>query len=188
MRKPVIIAGAGIGGMTLGLALKLCRVPFLLLEQSKEVVAVGGGIGLWGPALMALRVLGIESKLKGESMVCAGYRTAEQIDSNSWLVRPSSSELKRLTSCLCLFRSELQQWLHKSLDPGDILLNAKVLSFEDTIGDPVRVNLENGQVIKGSMLIGADGVDSSVRSQLFPEVEPKPCGYDYWQGISSGGG
>ena len=51
MSAPVLISGAGIGGMAAALALKRSKIPFIILEQSKKFEKTGGGIGLWGPAL-----------------------------------------------------------------------------------------------------------------------------------------
>ncbi len=61
----VVIVGSGIGGLVLGSALKLCGIPFIILEQAKVITRSGGGIGLWGPAFKALRQLNLESKLTG---------------------------------------------------------------------------------------------------------------------------
>ena len=181
--KPVLIAGGGIGGMTLAHALKKARIPVLVLEQSKEFRRMGGGIGLWGPALMAFKQLDLEEKLEGKYMSCAGYRKDSQVKHGEWLVRPDSVNLKRHTSCLCLYRGDLQQVLYEDMDENEILFDAKVVSFIDKEGEDVRVLLDNDREVTGSMLIGADGIDSAVRQQLFPQIIPQHCGYYYLQGV-----
>lgn len=163
-------------------ALRRARVPYVILEQASRPRLQGGGIGLWGPALKALRQLGVESTLDGRSLVCAGYRTSSQVDSGEWLVKPSKI-LDRHTSCLCLRRSELLSRLAVAADPTAVRYGARVESFEERPGLGVTVRLHGGETIRGATLIGCDGVHSTVRQQLFPAVTPRPCGYNYWQGV-----
>ena len=187
----VIISGGGIGGLTLGIALKACNIPFLIIEQATSLsgTSKGGGIGLWGPALKALRQIGVEEELEaaGVELPCAGYREAGQIVSNDWLVRPGAKT--RHTGCLCLKRSSLQAALLNKLQPSDLKLGSAVIGFreharkENPNDVAVSVFLDNGETVEGSMLIGADGIHSTVRSHLFPNVTPRHCGYNYWQGI-----
>lgn len=183
----MLICGGGIGGATLAAALKRARVPHVLLEQSPAPRLTGGGIGLWGPALKALRQLSIESVLEGRHLACAGYRRSSDIDRDHWLVKPSKT-LRRHTSCLCLRRSNLQKKLHQALDLSQIRYNARVVSLrEDTSKGSVAVTLSDGDVVEGSVLVAADGIHSTIRQLVFPTIRPKPCGYQYWQGIGSYG-
>ena len=183
MGRPIIIAGGGIGGLVLGNALRMCNIPFVCLEQSNSFRKVGGGIGLWGPALKALRQIGIESELNGKHLTCAGYRISSQIQRNEWLVRPQNNILDRHTSCLCIRRADLQSALFHSMQEGELRLNAKVVSFTQNT-DSVSVTLENGEVLEGSLLVAADGIHSTIASTLFPSTPRRPCGYYYWQGIA----
>jgi 2-polyprenyl-6-methoxyphenol hydroxylase-like FAD-dependent oxidoreductase len=185
--KPVLIVGGGIGGMTLAHALKISKIPYLILEQAKQFRRVGGGIGLWGPALKALKQLNLEHKLqdKGKYMSCAGYRKDSHIDKGEWLVRPSTGPgggPLRHTSCLCLPRGDLQEVLYQNLDKDSVLFDKKVVSFHDD-GNDVRVVMADGSEVIGSVLVGADGINSIVRRQLFKDVTPTHCGYYYWQGV-----
>lgn len=184
----VIISGGGISGLCLGIALKKQNIPYIILEKSKQydrnIKRIGGGIGLWGPALKALRVLGVEEKLHGKQLTCAGYRTSHQLTSQQWLVKPSFDRLNRHTSCLCLRRGELQNKLLDSIDQDTIKLNSEVKSIQQTSTN-VIVHLHNGETVTGSMLVGADGVDSVTRQTIFPSISPSSCGYFYWQGIGT---
>jgi 2-polyprenyl-6-methoxyphenol hydroxylase-like FAD-dependent oxidoreductase len=183
MSLPVIIAGGGIGGLSLAKALRRCKVPVIVLEQSQSFRKVGGGIGLWGPALKALRQIEIEDKLEGKQLVCAGYRSSSQVSRGEWLVCPDSSVLNRHTSCLCLRRGELQSALFQSTTSYDIKLDSKIVSFAQK-SDSVSVYLENGSSIEGSILVAADGTNSIIAKTLFPHTVKKHCGYYYWQGIA----
>ena len=186
-KKRVLIAGGGIGGMTLALALKRAGLSFLVLEQASGFRRVGGGIGLWGPALKAYKQLGVEEKLSGRLMTCAGYRKHSQVARGEWLVRPSEHS-SRHTSCLCLHRGDLQEVLFQQLDSTEIMFNARVVSYfeqQENREGGVKVELHDGRILSGSVLIGADGVDSTIRRIMFPAINANPCGYYYWQGVGS---
>src|SRR5882724_8231954 len=59
----VIIVGAGIGGLTLGLALHGCGIPCRIFESAAEIKAVGVGINLLPHATKELAALGLEQAL-----------------------------------------------------------------------------------------------------------------------------
>eukprot|EP01084_Bolivina_argentea_P284929 488466_1 len=184
--SPVIIVGAGIGGLTLGNALQIANIPFIILEKSSKLTEIGSGIGLWGPALKALKQLNIENKLipQGRMLHCAGYRAAYQIDKGNWLVKPSYTDLyDRHTSCLAIKRGYLQMSLYEPIKKY-VRLNSKVIDFIDHKHDNfVTAYLENGSKIFGSIIVGADGMHSTLRTKLFPDIKPVKCGYYYLQGI-----
>lgn len=46
----------------------------------------------------------------------------------------------------------------------------------------VRVHFANGRVEHADLLVGADGIRSSVRSQVAPQVQPIYAGYYIWRG------
>src|SRR5476649_1476057 len=59
----IIIVGAGIGGLTLGLALNAAGIPCQIFESAAEIRAVGVGINLLPHATKELAALGLEAEL-----------------------------------------------------------------------------------------------------------------------------
>lgn len=61
----IVIAGGGIGGLTLGLAAKKAGLVPVIIEQRAEIYShtFGGGIGLWPPSQMVFERLGVLEKL-----------------------------------------------------------------------------------------------------------------------------
>src|SRR5215469_17482459 len=59
----VIIVGAGIGGLTLGLALEQANIPCRIFESAPEIKAIGVGINLLPHATKELAALGLEDAL-----------------------------------------------------------------------------------------------------------------------------
>src|SRR5210317_1557281 len=73
LEKPVIIAGAGIGGLALALTLQRLNIPCLLLESVSELKPLGVGINLQPNAVRELYEMGI-----GESQLdSVGVKTQE---------------------------------------------------------------------------------------------------------------
>lgn len=62
-------------------------------------------------------------------------------------------------------------------------LNARLVSLYEEGGDKVTAVFEDGRVATGDLLIGADGVNSTVRSLMLPEVMPDYAGYVAWRGL-----
>ena len=68
----VIIVGAGIGGLTLGLALHACGIPCRIFESTAEIKAVGVGINLLPHAAKELAALGLEPALAKVAWMVGG--------------------------------------------------------------------------------------------------------------------
>lgn len=189
----MLICGGGIGGLALGVACHIAGVPAVVLERAPELRAeVGNGIGLWGPALMALRTLGLEDRLheEGRFMQCAGYRDAVHGPAE-WLVLPSSFEEEdaspslRLRSCLCIRRGSLQTALRDALPVHMLRLDSTIERVDLSAPAGPTVVLESGEELVGSVVVGADGVWSRVRDAVTNDATAKPfsSGYDYWRAI-----
>ncbi len=86
--RPVVVAGGGIGGLTFAHACIRAGIPVVVLEAAPVLNPRGSGIGLWGPALYALKTLGLEGPLaaEGKNMAYAGYRTAD----GNWVAKAVS--------------------------------------------------------------------------------------------------
>ncbi len=81
-------------------------------------------------------------------------------------------------------RADLQAMLLKALGDGVVQPGAQCISFtQDRAG--VRVQFAGGQEAYGDVLIGADGIHSVIRAQLFGQAKPRYAGYTAWRGVTS---
>lgn len=176
----ILIAGGGIGGLTAAAALERLGFTVTLLERAAELRAVGAGLTLQPNAIAALRSVGL-----ADGVVAAGHRSGvatirkadgrviSQID----LAAAWPQEVG-----ITLHRATLHHLLCSALNRTDLVLGATVSRYEDR-GDKVRVHLEDGRSFEGDLLIGADGIRSAIRRQLFGDGEPLYAGYYCWRGI-----
>lgn len=184
MVPDVVVAGAGIGGLTLAIALRRRGARVRVFERANHLGAVGAGIGLPANGVKALQTLGL-----GESVTRAGMVVgrAAILDARG---RPLGSEVnlsdvyqKMGASLVALHRARLHALLLDALGSGVVTTGAHVVSFEQT-ADFVHVALMTGERVEARLLVGADGLHSNVRAQLVGNEPPVYSGYTSWRGVT----
>jgi 2-polyprenyl-6-methoxyphenol hydroxylase-like FAD-dependent oxidoreductase len=182
----ILIAGGGIGGLTLAALLKRRGRECVVLERAARFAPIGAGIVLQPNAVKALRIGGIEEAVlsRGEAM------RSMQIRDDRGRVLSTLTAPTFLTSFAAgvagFHRATLHAALLDLIEPSSIRLNAQVRSCGETAAG-VFVELETGERIEGAALVGADGLRSAVRRQLVKDGEPVYSGYTSWRGITDRG-
>lgn len=164
---PILICGAGIGGLTAAIALQKRGLEAHVLEAAAELHAVGAGI--WVPT-NAMRVLAHLDL--AEQIAAAGYPVdfIELADARAG--RLKIIDLRELAGrygqrSIGIHRAELQRILVEALQPGTLHLDRRVVEVRaETDGAVVR--FEEGGEKFGRLIVGADGLRSTLRQQLFP--------------------
>lgn len=187
MVSDVVIAGAGIGGLTLAVALRRRGIRVRVFERARTFAAVGAGIALPANGVKALQTLRLGGAVTDGGMVVA--RTAI-LDSRG---RQLGTEVDLTevyeamgASLVALHRARLHQILLDAVGPGVITAGAEVTSFERD-DSSVHVTLADGQRVAAELLVGADGLHSNVRAQLLGRQAPVYSGYTSWRGVTSTG-
>ena len=182
----VLIAGAGVGGLTLALMLHRRGVESVLFEQASEIREVGVGINILPHAIKELAALDLLPKLDA-----VGIRTKE-LHYVSRLGQKVWSE-KRGTDAgfdfpqFSIHRGRFQKVIHDEviakLGPGAIRAGLKLQGFVQDEGGVVAhfTDAKFGlmsETVRGDVLVGADGIHSVVRRHFHPK-EGRPS----WQGL-----
>ena len=84
---------------------------------------------------------------------------------------------------LCVHRADLLRTFAEALELSVIRTNATCVGFEQH-SDVVTARFADGQSESGDLLLGADGIQSAFRAQLFGPSEPRYAGYTCWRGIA----
>jgi salicylate hydroxylase len=184
--RTVLIAGAGIGGLTASLALAARGFRVIVVEKAERLEEAGAGLQLSPNASRILIGLGLKSQLFARALVP---------DAVSIMSVRHGGEICRLplgdaiddAPYWVMHRADLQAALLDRVraDPDiDLRLG---MAFEDatTSNDGVIAGLRAGpKRIEETAwaLIGADGVWSVLRDQLFPDVRPLFSGLIAWRG------
>jgi len=180
----VIIIGAGIGGSALALAFKKLGIDYTLLEQASAFEEVGAGIQLSPNGVRVLHTLGLGDALSSFCSIPDSHRYSVW-DTGETLLRTPLMPKVLDTYGFAYYhahRADLIKALTDSLDPAHLRMNTKVTSVgQDNQG--VWVESDSGERIQGDVLIGADGIHSVVREQVFAPDPPRASGYVTWRGV-----
>ncbi len=173
----IIVAGGGIGGAAAALALQRAGVEVLLLEQASELREIGAGVAVAANAMKVLDYLGVSEDVR---KVAIKNEEATLFDMQSGERLFTSSDALKTEVRYTAHRADLHEALIKPLDTRNIRLSSRVVSFAEE-ADRVRVVLEGGETIEADALIGADGLKSTIRTQLFGYQEPHFTGLVGWR-------
>lgn len=187
--RTIVIAGAGIGGLTAALALAARGFRIVVMEKAERLEEAGAGLQLSPNASRILVDLGLQPRLAGravtpESINIMSARAGGEI---ARLPLGEAASLRAGAPYWVVHRADLQGALQAAVnDNPDIELRLGC-QFEDVASHAkgLTVMQRSGNLRKqepAAALIGADGIWSAVRHHLFPEVQPQFSGLIAWRG------
>jgi salicylate hydroxylase len=170
MVRKIAVVGGGIGGLTATCCLLKAGYDVELYEQASELSETGAGIQLSANAMHVLNNLGLGDSIEAVSVHPAAYvfRLHDTGEVIGQFPLAGEHELMHGAPYNQLHRADLHNLLvakAKSLKSDVIRLNSRVVKFEET-NDGVQLNLSNGDIVNADVLIGADGVKSTIRAQI----------------------
>lgn len=183
-RHSVMIIGAGIAGLTAAIALSRLGHRVRIFERYPSVEPLGAGLILWSNAIKALRhigrepdVLEIGQPLSSMAIVSSDGRILGKTD---------AAQLSSTAGAptIAVHRADLISVLLQNL-PDDCLHTGRSFADHSRHGASVVAHFEDGSSETGSVLIGADGLNSRVRESLHGYEAPLYAGYTAWRGIST---
>ncbi len=189
----VIIVGAGVGGLTLGLALHQAEIPCRIFESAAEIKAVGVGINLLPHATKELAALGLEQALTNvaiETTDATFFNRFGQLIYQEPLGHAAGYDHPQFS----IHRGDLQVLLLEAFCAragADRVVTGRhcVAVEQDERGVTVTFSDEPGgatrTTARGRVAIACDGINSAVRRQFFPgEGEPRYSGVNMWRGVT----
>jgi 2-polyprenyl-6-methoxyphenol hydroxylase-like FAD-dependent oxidoreductase len=190
----VLIAGGGIGGLTLALSLHQIGIPAKVFESVSELKPLGVGINVLPHAVRELVELGLLDRLDA-----AGVRTKE-LAYFSKRGKPIWSEPRGIDAGykwpqFSIHRGTLQQILldaaTERLGAANILTSHHLHDWSESSGG-IRAHFIDKATGRpagthdGALLIAADGIHSTVRQKLYPQEGPPIWnGRILWRGITA---
>jgi 2-polyprenyl-6-methoxyphenol hydroxylase-like FAD-dependent oxidoreductase len=182
--RTALIVGAGIGGLSAGLALRQAGWNIRIFERASSPRELGFGVALAPNAIAALRELGVADVVLARSFEPRGGE----------LRRPDGTVLKRAAlppgalggPMVLTLRPALHGALLEAVGMDAIALQSDVTGFT-AIDDHVTLQVANGAVASGDLLVGADGVGSVIRRAIHTgEGPPRSSGIVAVRGVVHG--
>jgi salicylate hydroxylase len=180
----VLIAGGGIGGITCVLALRQRGIECQLFEQASAFGQVGAGLQVSSNAARVLLKLGLGEALKRVATYPQGrdYRAWDNGDRLYYTPLGQRAEAHFGSPYYAAHRADLLDVLLSGLGQHGFRLGSRVERVDQDAGS-VTVTLADGSTASGDILIGADGIHSTVRAQLFGKELPRYTGNVAWRGL-----
>lgn len=196
MRTPhtagIVIAGAGIGGLALALSLHAAGIKATVIDTVREIKPLGAGINLQPNAVGELTELGLGNDLAATAIPTAEHLYIDQFG-NRVRTEPRGLAGGYHWPQYSIHRGKLQMLLLSAvcdrLGATAVRTGTRLQGFDRT-PDSILVQVINpatGAVekIKANTLIGADGLHSTVRAQLYPDQTTlRWSGVQMWRGMT----
>lgn len=180
---PILVAGAGPGGLVAALALQRVGWPVRVLERAPVLRAAGAGLTLQANATRMLAALGLADAVRavGEPLRVGRIENARGDTLGALAMGEAAGRWGQ--PGVAVHRAALSGVLEAALPPGTLRCGAGVASVEPG-ADEVTVRLDDGSAIRGAALVGADGIASTVREAVVPGQPIRYAGYTCWRGVA----
>lgn len=175
------IIGAGIGGLTTALALKQNGQQAIIYEGVPEIKPVGAGIILANNAMQVFQKLGLQEKIEKAGNKISCMKITDPQLNNISVVDLSAYEKKYSVQNVAIHRGELQKILVNEVGYNNINLSKRLLKIEKS--ELFKLTFEDNSTTESNIVIGADGIKSVVRNQLFEENKLRNANQKCWRGI-----
>ncbi len=179
--EPVLIIGAGIGGLGAALALAQHGIPVRVFEQAASAEPVGAGIGLWPGALASMRLIGVAEWFWDLPVCPFVYAETAAPDGRTL----TGFDVSGITggAGYVVRRSDLHRALLEPLG-SDVVHFGRQLVHVQQDARGVRVAFADGTRASGRALIGADGLRSVVRAAILGVQAPRYSGETCYRGLA----
>src|SRR5580704_2514987 len=174
--QQVLIVGGGIGGLAAALALARKGIASQVIEQAAEFKEIGAGIQLGPNVFWMFEVLGLIEPISALAVFPNNLIMMDSVTGQEVTRIPLGDTFrKRFHHPYALIhRADLHKVLLQACQKSDLIrldASEKVVKVEDA-GDGITVRTESGKEYRGSALIGADGLWSTIRQMVVGDGQP----------------
>ncbi len=168
----IAIVGGGYGGASAAKALSNLGAQVTVYEQAREIREVGAGIGLRPSSMDQFRQWGIFDAIADVTSASHYFEilSAEghSIMKDQW---PGMDDYETKTHTHLVHRNDFIQALLSVLPEGMVKTNKKLETIVDN-GSTATLTFADGDTVEADLVVGADGIRSTVREQLFSDQQP----------------
>jgi 2-polyprenyl-6-methoxyphenol hydroxylase-like FAD-dependent oxidoreductase len=185
MEKNIDIIGAGIGGLTLALLLQRKHFNFTLFESASQLKPVGSGIILAYNAMNIFKELHLLDKLQKEGNRISYLKITDPQLNTLSVIDVSVFEQKYKVPTVAIQRGELHKILSAEIDLKNIMFSKRLSRVYKKESNAYELEFEDQSKQNSHTIIGADGIHSVVRDQVFGKGILRRPGQICWRGVTT---
>jgi salicylate hydroxylase len=178
------VIGGGIGGLTAALSLHQAGFTVDVYEQAPELTQIGGGIQIGPNAMRVLRRLGLGAGLDRAGVRPISTHQRRWLDGRTLQRAPLNPQCEELYGApyMTIHRADLLAVIAAGFPAERVHLGHRLVGLANR-DDSAEAWFDNGTRIVVDVLVGADGIHSAVRAQLFGEEAPQFAGCVAYRGL-----
>lgn len=180
----VVIIGAGMGGLSAGIALRQAGYDVEIYEQVRENKPVGAAISVWSNGVKCMNYLGLHKQMEALGGIVDDMAYVDGLTGGTmtrFSMAPLIEEVGQRPYPVA--RADLQMMLMQEYGFDEIHFGMRMVGLEDD-GTRVTARFANGETATGDILIGADGARSITREYVLGgPVERTYSGYVNFNGL-----
>jgi 2-polyprenyl-6-methoxyphenol hydroxylase-like FAD-dependent oxidoreductase len=186
-KKPVLIAGGGIGGLAAALGLARKGIASILLEKASTLGEIGAGIQLGPNAFHAFDYLGVGEAARGMAVYIDQLRLMDALTSEeiTHVDLGDAFRARFRNPYAVVHRGDLHGVFLKACRDHALIelrVSSEVVGY-DQDGASVMAYLASGARVTGSLLIGADGLWSNIRKSVAADGPPRVSGHSTYRSV-----
>ncbi|KAG0306913.1 hypothetical protein BGZ97_000577 [Linnemannia gamsii] len=169
-RPKVLIIGAGLGGLTLGMLLHKANIPFDIFERASEVKNIGSAMMLTSTTAYLFQQCGIYDEFVSLGKKVVATQVGNERRELEYIMKFGGASALFGYESYIIARPILYDLLHRQVPKERIHMGVKITeTSQDDNG--VRIHCNNGAVYEGDILVGADGAYSIVRQSIYSQLK-----------------
>ncbi|MFN8356477.1 MAG: FAD-dependent monooxygenase [Spirosomataceae bacterium] len=178
----IAIIGGGIGGLTTALALIQNGQEVTVYESATEIKPVGAGIVMANNAMQVFDKLGIRAKIERAGCKISNIKITDAQLNTISVSDLTKFEIKYGVYNVAIHRADLQKILANEIGFQNIQLSKRLLKIEKE--NDFKLTFDDSTSIIADIVIGADGIKSTVRNQLFGVGSIRDTKQRCWRGVA----
>ncbi len=180
----IVFVGGGIAGLVGAIAADQRGLRSVIVERSRSWTPKGAGMHLYSNAIRALDAIGLADAVVEAGSSHDDYHYSDVTNTHHVRVRYPRLARADLPALCLVQRTALHQVLVDAVRAADldVRLGTTATAWHESDAG-VRVELSDGTAVDARIMVGADGIRSQVRGELFGVVEPSHTGQGIWRAL-----